>query len=87
MTNSETLGSDDKDVYDTSHLTDAYLGAANHLILKESIDTAVSFIYLPRPPENKTKFPQYLHALTTLTQHLRPTILVQGVSAVTTTNL
>ena len=85
--NHETSETSDKQANSINHLSDNYLGATNHLILKESIDTAVTFLYLPRPPDNENVFQRYLQCLTVLTQHLRPTILVHGVSAVTTTNL
>ncbi|CAL4167313.1 unnamed protein product, partial [Meganyctiphanes norvegica] len=70
-----------------SHVSEDYINGVNRLILGQSIDTAVSFLYLPRPPESKVLYQRYLHLLTQLTHNLRPTVMVHGVSAVTTTNL
>lgn len=69
-----------------------YMQRANQIIQDKSNATAVTFIYLTPPP--KTTSPNfaedsrlYLELLTELTSELPPTILVHGVSAVTSTTL
>uniref|UniRef100_A0A8B9FAW2 Solute carrier family 12 member 9 n=1 Tax=Amazona collaria TaxID=241587 RepID=A0A8B9FAW2_9PSIT len=47
----------------------------------------VRFLYLPRPPADTSLYPLYLHQLELLTRGLGPTVLVHGVSAVTSTQL
>lgn len=85
---SQTLQSEtEADSDSVSHISEDYINGVNRLILGQSIDTAVTFMYLPQPPESTNLYQRYLHLLTQLTHNLRPTIMVQGVSAVTTTNL
>lgn len=62
----------------------------NQLIRNHSTETAVCFVYLPMPKELKGSNLQnvtYLNDLTDLTNNLPPTVLVHGVSAVTSTTL
>nr|CAD7597747.1 unnamed protein product [Timema genevievae] len=65
----------------------------NQLIQEHCKNTTATFIYLPAPPalesseEEELIYLQYLHLLTKLTFDLPPTILVHGVSAVTSTTL
>lgn len=65
----------------------------NQLIQQHCSQTAAIFMYLPAPPvsnnwEGKNVVQQqYLQLLTELTADLPPTILVHGVSAVTSTTL
>lgn len=62
----------------------------NQLIRNHSAETAVCFVYLPMPKELKGSNLQnvsYLNDLTDLTNNLPPTVLVHGVSAVTSTTL
>jgi len=68
-------------------ITNEYLLAANEFIRVKCPETAVSFIYLPRPPTNKTLHSTYMSKLELLTRDLPPTILVHGVSPVITTTL
>ncbi|XP_071529444.1 solute carrier family 12 member 9 [Panulirus ornatus] len=70
-----------------SHLSDAYINGVNGLISGQSVDTAVTFLYLPHPPQSSALYSYYLKLLTGITNGLRPTVLVHGISAVTTTNL
>lgn len=70
-----------------ANLSDAYINGVNGLISGQSVDTAVTFLYLPRPPASPKLYSQYLKLLTGLTDGLRPTVMVHGMSAVTTTNL
>eukprot|EP00092_Neocalanus_flemingeri_P009879 GFUD01010648.1.p1 GENE.GFUD01010648.1~~GFUD01010648.1.p1 ORF type:complete len:926 (+),score=262.27 GFUD01010648.1:182-2959(+) len=70
-----------------SEVSEEYLLAANEFIRVKCTETAVSFIYLPRPPCNTKQHPAYLSMLELLTRGLPPTILVNGVSPVITTTL
>lgn len=52
-----------------------------------SRNTAVTFLYLPRPPQDTTSQLEYLLSLTALTNDLPPTILVHGLNPVISTTL
>ncbi|XP_055377405.1 solute carrier family 12 member 9 [Condylostylus longicornis] len=74
------------------HMSKFYIQRVNQVIRDKSNATAVSFIYLPAPPtintENwESKSQNYLDLLNNLTNELPPTILVHGVSPVTSTTL
>ena len=66
-----------------------YLKSACEMVRKRSSETAVIFLYLPKPPriQNSTKAESYLTNLEVLTNHWPPTLLVRGVSPVTSTTL
>ncbi|KAM3834894.1 solute carrier family 12 member 9-like [Vipera latastei] len=68
-------------------ISDEYLTAVNRLILQQSATPTVRFLYLPRPPADTSLYPRYLEQLKILTHGLGPTLLVHGVSAVTSTEL
>lgn len=68
-------------------ISDEYLTAVNQLILQQSTTPTVRFLYLPRPPADTNLYPRYLQQLEILTHGLGPTLLVHGVSAVTSTQL
>lgn len=70
-----------------TQVSDEYVSAANKLVLEQSPVPAVRFLYLPRPPADTSLYPLYLHQLELLTRGLGPTVLVHGVSAVTSTQL
>ncbi|XP_053642732.1 solute carrier family 12 member 9 isoform X2 [Cherax quadricarinatus] len=70
-----------------SHLNNGYINGVNGLVSGQSVDTAVTFLYLPRPPPTPAHYARYLELLTQITNGLRPTVMVHGISAVTTTNL
>ncbi|XP_050451259.1 solute carrier family 12 member 9 [Cataglyphis hispanica] len=75
-----------------SNMSRAYILGVNQLIRQHSSQTATTFIYLPAPPASSTWdeddiYRQYLQLLTELTVDLPPTVLVHGVSAVTSTTL
>lgn len=70
-----------------SHLNEEYINGVNGLISGQSVDTAVTFLYLPCPPTDPALHPDYLRLLTGITNGLKPTVMVHGISAVTTTNL
>ena len=63
--------------------------SVNQLLRQHSEQTAASFLYLPVPPDGDeaTVYPNYLQLLTELTADLPPTVLVHGVSPVTSTAL
>jgi hypothetical protein len=44
-------------------------------------------MYLPVPPADPSLWPEYVDQLTKLTDGLPPTLLVNGISPVTTTTL
>ena len=70
------------------HLTDQnYLRSANETVRRRSADTAVTFLYLPLPPGGEEEGEKYLDALSVLTDHWSPTLLVRGVSPVTSITL
>ncbi|XP_014258498.1 solute carrier family 12 member 9 isoform X2 [Cimex lectularius] len=64
-----------------------YLTNVNKLILSKSTDTAISFLYLERPPSDPSLSQDYLDSLTELTANLRPCLLVHGIRAVTSMTL
>jgi len=69
-----------------------YMQRINQMIRDNSNSTAVTFMYLPPPPNNsgsnfKAKCSNYLDLLSELTYDLPPTILVHGLSTVTSTSL
>ncbi|XP_050724936.1 solute carrier family 12 member 9-like isoform X1 [Eriocheir sinensis] len=70
-----------------TNLNEEYINGVNGLISGQSVDTAVTFLYLPGPPTNTALHLDYLRLLTGITNGLKPTIMVHGISAVTTTNL
>ena len=73
----------------------SYLKSASEMVRERSSETAVTFLYLPKPPrlnsankdDNLTKADNYLTNLEILTDHWPPTLLVRGVSPVTSTTL
>ncbi|KAL7293967.1 hypothetical protein TKK_0012546 [Trichogramma kaykai] len=76
----------------SSNVSRAYILNVNKLIKHHCPQTAATFIYLPAPPTVNTwdrdvLRKQYLQLLTELTVDLPPTVLVHGVSAVTSTTL
>lgn len=56
-------------------------------MLERSRDAAVSFVYLPSPPEDARLHMKYLDALTMITEGLGPVVLVHGIATVTSTTL
>lgn len=70
-----------------SSSSDVYLRNCNSLIEHQSINTAVTFIYLPPPPTATEDAVPYLETLNIITNKLPPTILIHGVSIVNSTTL
>uniref|UniRef100_A0A1I8NU70 Solute carrier family 12 member 9 n=1 Tax=Stomoxys calcitrans TaxID=35570 RepID=A0A1I8NU70_STOCA len=69
-----------------------YMQRVNQIIRERSDQTALSFIYLAAPPKIDSadfneRSARYMELLTELTAELPPTILVHGVSTVTSTTL
>eukprot|EP00095_Tigriopus_kingsejongensis_P007902 snap_masked-scaffold132_size323655-processed-gene-1.0 protein:Tk07902 transcript:snap_masked-scaffold132_size323655-processed-gene-1.0-mRNA-1 annotation:"solute carrier family 12 member 9" len=56
-------------------LSPDYLRSACETVRRRSQDTAVSFLYLPKPPQHEEEYMFYLDSLTTLTQNWPPTLL------------
>ncbi|CAA9993701.1 unnamed protein product [Nesidiocoris tenuis] len=64
-----------------------YIANVNRLIGNNSKESAITFLYLDPPPGNDDASQLYLGALSELTSNLRPTLLVHGIRAVTSTTL
>lgn len=71
----------------TFQVTDEYLASVNDLLLKQGGQTAVRFLYLPRPPADTSQYERYLEQLAILTTDLGPTMLIHGLTPVTCTEL
>lgn len=61
--------------------------SVNSLILEQSSRTVLTFIYLPVPPTSHNSSVEYLSMLDVISHDLPPSILVHGVSTVTSTTL
>ncbi|XP_053316874.1 solute carrier family 12 member 9-like [Spea bombifrons] len=70
-------------------INDDYLYAVNQMILSQNVTSppAVRFLYLPRPPADTAVYNRFLHHLETITRNLGPTLLIHGITAVTSTEL
>ena len=64
-----------------------YLDEACQLVRGRSRETAVIFLYMPKPPKDEDLHEAYLMGLTRLTAHWPPTMIARGLSQVTTTTL
>lgn len=58
----------------------------NRLLLQNSTNSVVVFLYLPLPAPNQNN-EEYLSALSTVSDSLPPVLFVHGISPVTSTNL
>lgn len=64
-------------------ISNDYLIAVNRMILEQDTHPAIRFLYLPRPPADLALHERYLEQLEILTRDLGPTLLIHGISAVT----
>ena len=75
-------------------IPDEFMSASNKLILERCKNTAITFMYIQKPPisteeidgneANKIRI-RYFELLSILTANLPPTVLVHGLHAVTST--
>ncbi|KAH3824105.1 hypothetical protein DPMN_125933, partial [Dreissena polymorpha] len=70
-----------------NRVSDAFLTAVNATIKSASQRTALTFLYLPRPPKDSSQLETYLEQLTSLSVDLPPTVFVHGLHPVTSTTL
>ncbi|XP_041093156.1 solute carrier family 12 member 9 [Polyodon spathula] len=68
-------------------VSEEYLAAVNQLVRDQAVNTAVSFLYLPRPPADTAQYDRYLEQLDRVTQDLGPSLLIHGLTPVTCTEL
>uniref|UniRef100_T1J674 Solute carrier family 12 member 9 n=1 Tax=Strigamia maritima TaxID=126957 RepID=T1J674_STRMM len=68
-------------------ISQQYIESVNELICNQSVQSAVSFFYLCAPPSDDDQRLMYLRLLELMTNNLPPTVLVHGISPVTTTTL
>ncbi|XP_053574343.1 solute carrier family 12 member 9 [Bombina bombina] len=69
-------------------ISSEYLTAANRIVAEEGgAESAVRFLYLPRPPADSSLHERYLEELKELTEGLGPTLLIHGLTPVTCTEL
>jgi len=66
---------------------DEYLHGINALVRDNSRETTVSFMYLAIPPSDPREHRRYIEQYERITKDIPPTVLVHGVSSVTTTVL
>src|SRR5699024_8859141 len=59
-----------------------YFGRVNQFVRSQSEHSDLVFLYLPPPSISLTGNQDYLRHLTTITEHLPPTILVHGISEI-----
>lgn len=78
----ESDSGDDFDLLPTEYIT-----SMNELIRIHSTNTAVTFCYLPGPPQSRANYEAYLKQVEVLTRDLAPTVLVHGLHPVTSTTL
>nr|XP_014344702.1 PREDICTED: solute carrier family 12 member 9-like [Latimeria chalumnae] len=71
----------------SERISDQYLQAVNQMILTQESKPAVRFLYLPRPPADTSLYERFLSQLDLMTKDLGPTLLIHGISAVTSTHL
>uniref|UniRef100_A0A3B4UBF1 Solute carrier family 12 member 9 n=1 Tax=Seriola dumerili TaxID=41447 RepID=A0A3B4UBF1_SERDU len=68
-------------------LSEGFLSAVNCMLVENSSQAAVRFLYLPRPPAHHSQAQQYVAQLEAVTSGLGPTLLIHGVTPVTYTDL
>ncbi|CAH1772255.1 unnamed protein product [Owenia fusiformis] len=80
-------GSNDNQLSVFEHTPDEYLRNVNDMIKMQTDNTAVTFMYLPLPPQSIGGYKRYHECLDMLTVDLPPTVLVHGIHPVTSTTL
>ena len=68
-------------------INDVYIRGVNELIRQQCDSTSCLYLYLPRPPKDKTLSHRYIRVLDILSNDLPPVMFVHGVSSVTCTQL
>ncbi|XP_073482576.1 solute carrier family 12 member 9-like [Aquarana catesbeiana] len=70
-------------------ISDDYLKAVNQMILGQNpmAPPAVRFLYLPRPPADTSIYNRFLNQVEAISRNLGPTLLIHGLSPVTSTEL
>jgi potassium/chloride transporter 9 len=68
-------------------INDVYIRGVNELIRQQCDSTSCLYLYLPRPPKDKTLSQRYMRVLDILSNDLPPVMFVHGVSSVTCTQL
>ena len=68
-------------------INDVYIRGVNELIRQQCDNTSCLYLYLPRPPKEKTLSQRYIRVLDILSNDLPPVLFVHGVSSVTCTQL
>jgi len=68
-------------------VNDDYIHGINGLIRQQCDKTSCLYLYLPRPPRDKTLCQRYIRVLDMLSNDLPPIMFVHGVSSVTCTRL
>lgn len=68
-------------------INDVYIRGVNELIRQQCDSTSCVYLYLPRPPRDKTLSQRYIRVLDILSNDLPPVMFVHGVSSVTCTQL
>lgn len=85
---SNSLGSHRIDLYNSNQTEiDRYFKSTNQFIHYHSREATLVFMYLPAPSINQHENANYLSRLTVMTERLPPTILVHGISEVTSDSL
>ncbi|GFY36515.1 solute carrier family 12 member 9 [Trichonephila clavipes] len=64
-----------------------YISGVNAMVKQQSLQSSVLIMYLPPPPPTSGDQVKYLKHLDLLTANLPPTLLVHGISPVTSTAL
>ncbi|XP_033834167.1 solute carrier family 12 member 9 [Periophthalmus magnuspinnatus] len=77
----------DSVVQHAQSLSEDFLTAVNSMLIEHSLQAAVRFLYLPRPPAHPSQSQQYISQLEAVTNRLGPTLLIHGVTPVTYTDL
>jgi hypothetical protein len=68
-------------------INDVYIRGVNDLIRQQCDNTSCLYLYLPRPPRDKSLSQRYMRVLDILSNDLPPVMFVHGVSSVTCTQL